>query len=190
MSLWKFSKNTFLIKTYAVGAFLYRPNSIPLSHMNMKMRSTQCVFLLILVLVEALYCQGCWHNEREALLALNAQFPAPLFWEDGPDCCQWVGVKCNSTTRRVAKLDLSPPSNYYYDDPWHLNYTSFIVFEDLKSLSLASNGIAYCVENEGHAFNFIQVLYPAHYYFEAWKWIWHDMSLLTSLYLCTLQGWD
>ena len=121
------------------------------------MKSTQCGFLLTLVLLEALYCYGCWDNEREALLALNARFhtplPRPFSMLDGTNCCRWPRVECNSTTRRVAKLDLSRPDCMDLNE-LHLSYTEFLVFEDLKSLNLSFNNIAYCVENEGHPISY------------------------------------
>ncbi|MED6194439.1 hypothetical protein PIB30_028599 [Stylosanthes scabra] len=101
-----------------------------------------------------LYCEGCWNFEREALQAINAQFLMPLSWGNGTDCCQWERVYCNSTTRRVSKLDLSDVAYHY----WHPNYTDFLVFQDLKSLSLGSNDIAYCLQNEGMRLNNLEEL--------------------------------
>ena len=158
--------------------------------MKTKMKSTQCVFLLILALVGALYCQGCRNNEREALLSLGAQFDPPLPWVEGTDCCQWEGVECNSTTRRVAELDLSATerelSVAYRYKYWYLNYTDFLVFEDLKSLNLSFNNIAECVENEGQSisYKFYILIITLRHVIES------DMIclILTSLYLCTLQG--
>ncbi|XP_029130529.1 receptor like protein 21-like [Cajanus cajan] len=105
--------------------------------------------LFIFLLLEAMCSEGCWKEEREALWDLNSHFgfPLSLKWY-GTDCCQWEGVECNSSTRRVAKLNL-------YEDTWknvnrYLNYTDFIVFKDLKSLNLSHNGIIGCAgNNEG-----------------------------------------
>uniref|UniRef100_A0A0R0FDN9 Leucine-rich repeat-containing N-terminal plant-type domain-containing protein n=1 Tax=Glycine max TaxID=3847 RepID=A0A0R0FDN9_SOYBN len=117
--------------------------------MNRKMKSTVGVCLLFLVLLEAMCCEGCWKEERDALLVLNSRFDFPLSW-DGPDCCQWEGVECNSTTGRVAGLDLQlrwsfPPSN---GNKLYINYSDFVVFKDLKKLDLSLNGISGCVGNE------------------------------------------
>ncbi|QHO07763.1 hypothetical protein HN51_066454 [Arachis hypogaea] len=130
------------------------PNSILIQHMKAKMRSSVSGFAMALILMGVMYCEGCWNIEREALLALNAQFHMPLSWVDGTDCCQWERVDCNSTTRRVTKLDLSVVAFKY----WHPNYTHFLVFEDLKSLKLGSNGITYCLQNEGMRLNNLEVL--------------------------------
>nr|KYP40853.1 LRR receptor-like serine/threonine-protein kinase FLS2 [Cajanus cajan] len=106
------------------------------------------VCLLIFVLLQVVCCEGCWKEERKALLALNYRFGLPLSWHwDGPDCCQWEGVECNSSTGRVTKLNL-------YQDLRNnvnafLNYSDFIVFKDLKSLNLSSTGIIGCGDNEG-----------------------------------------
>jgi len=135
-----------LFKGDQIDCVTYRSNMI----MNRKMKSTVGVCLLFLVLLEAMCCEGCWKEERDALLVLNSRFDFPLSW-DGPDCCQWEGVECNSTTGRVAGLDLQlrwsfPPSN---GNKLYINYSDFVVFKDLKKLDLSLNGISGCVGNEG-----------------------------------------
>ncbi|XP_019433663.1 PREDICTED: receptor-like protein 2 isoform X2 [Lupinus angustifolius] len=119
---------------------------------KMKMKSTTtttiCVFLLILVLLEMNCCEGCLKNEREALLALNAQFDNPLTWEDNTDCCHWKRVQCSNTTKQVVELDLSYVMDYNLLRNWYINFSDFLAFEDLKSLNLSGNSIAYFVEYE------------------------------------------
>ncbi|RDX90107.1 hypothetical protein CR513_28061, partial [Mucuna pruriens] len=124
-----------------------------LPNMKMKMKNVS-VILLIFVLLEVMFCEGCWKEEREALLGLNLRFRLPLSWQwDGTDCCQWEGVECNSSTGRVAKLNLNQLwSSHVYDTQldWHINYSDFIVFKDLKSLNLSYHyGIISCEDNEG-----------------------------------------
>ncbi|KAH1155203.1 hypothetical protein GYH30_050504 [Glycine max] len=130
--------------------------------MNRKMKSTVGVCLLFLVLLEAMCCEGCWKEERDALLVLNSRFDFPLSW-DGPDCCQWEGVECNSTTGRVAGLDLRwrwsfPPSN---GTKLYINYSDFVVFKDLKKLDLSWNAISGCVGNEARleSLEFLDISY-------------------------------
>ncbi|GLU08482.1 hypothetical protein SLE2022_253930 [Rubroshorea leprosula] len=131
--------------------------------------------LLTLLLLEGLWCQGCWDHERTALLQLKAVFNNPWspkkWWvkgEENSDCCQWEGVKCNSSTGRVITLNLnsarfqesnSDMSLPRYGNPtfdpmelenlMYLNASLFLPFEELRSLYLARNGIAGCTENEG-----------------------------------------
>ena len=115
--------------------------------MNRKMKSSVVgVCWLILVLLEAMCCEGCWKEERDALLVLHSRFDFPLSNWDGPDCCQWEGVECNSTTGRVAQLDLL---SLWWLRPFNINYSDFVVFKDLKNLYLPSTSISGCVGNEG-----------------------------------------
>ncbi|XP_027352901.1 receptor like protein 21-like [Abrus precatorius] len=110
------------------------------------------VFLLISVLFEAMCCEGCWNLEREALLGINFRFNFPFSWHwNSTDCCQWEGVECNATTKRVAKLNLYDlwMSDEDSQHNWYLNYSDFIVFKDLKSLNLSSNSILGCAESAG-----------------------------------------
>ncbi|XP_047177321.1 receptor-like protein 13 [Vigna umbellata] len=95
------------------------------------MKSLRVCFLIFLLL-EALWCEGCWREEREALLDLR-------FREQPGDCCEWEGVHCNPSTGRVAQLDLL----LIYDQQY-INYSDFSVFKDLKNLSLSSNTVG-CV---------------------------------------------
>ncbi|KAK7339814.1 hypothetical protein VNO77_20500 [Canavalia gladiata] len=122
----------------------------------MRMKITVGAFLVLLGL---LFCEGCWKNEREALLALNAQFATPLPWEDATDCCKWERVQCSTTTGRVTILDLSSAAWHNSDEKWYLNYSDFRAFQHLKSLNLAANNIAGFVANQGsHSFINLEVL--------------------------------
>ncbi|KAJ1427946.1 Leucine-rich repeat [Sesbania bispinosa] len=103
------------------------------------------MFLFILISFQEICCQGCWKQEREALLRLNAHLGKPLTWLDDIDCCQWERVKCNTTTGRVVELDLSSMMGIGY---CYFNYYDFLEFEHLKSLYLSFNHIAGCVENK------------------------------------------
>ncbi|XP_027930231.1 receptor-like protein 56 [Vigna unguiculata] len=115
-------------------------------------------FWLILVLLGVLCCEGCWKHEKEALANINSvYFDNNLPWVDTTDCCKWDRVECNSTTGRVVKLDLSYGSDYHHGY-WILNYSHFLVFEDLKNLNLSSNDIYSCVETEALGLNNLEVL--------------------------------
>ena len=128
-----------------IDCVTYRSNMI----MNRKMKSTVGVCLLFLVLLEAMCCEGCWKEERDALLVLHSRFDFPLSNWDGPDCCQWEGVECNSTTGRVAQLFWSLLWQNPKGHEVYLNYSDFVVFKDLKNLYLPSTSISGCVGNEG-----------------------------------------
>ncbi|XP_027927000.1 receptor-like protein 15 isoform X2 [Vigna unguiculata] len=108
----------------------------------MKMKNVG-VSLLIFVFVEVIWCEGCWKEEREALLGLNSlsEFALSWLWE-GTDCCEWGRVECNSSTGRVAKLNLQGLR--------YLSYANLVVFKDLKSLNLGGiYGILDCADSEG-----------------------------------------
>ncbi|XP_004514486.1 cuscuta receptor 1-like isoform X1 [Cicer arietinum] len=109
------------------------------------MKSLVNVFLLVFILLKVTCCEGCWKQEREALIALNSRLGNAFSSLDNTDCCQWEGVECNTTTRRVTAFKLQ--SNI---GPWHLNYSDLIIFKDLKSLYLSSSQISNCsTTNQG-----------------------------------------
>ncbi|GLU07312.1 hypothetical protein SLE2022_242750 [Rubroshorea leprosula] len=134
------------------------------------MESKWLIYVLFtLFLLEGLGCQGCWDQERTALLQLKSFFTKPAQlknWERGEqnlDCCQWEGIECNSTSGRVITLNLSyslfeeeldrylypPDGSMELRNVMYLNASLFLPFVELKSLHLARNGIAGCMENEG-----------------------------------------
>jgi len=118
-----------------------------------KMKSLVGVFFMVFVfLLEVMCCEGCWKQERESLISLNSQLGNLLSWLDNPntDCCQWYGVECNTTTGRVAKLKLRS----HTDEPWHLNYSSFLIFEDLKTLDMSSIRISNCIRTDQGYFSY------------------------------------
>ncbi|XP_047156229.1 receptor-like protein 14, partial [Vigna umbellata] len=99
-----------------------------------------------------IWCEVCWKEEREALWDLNARFGFSLSWQwDDTYCSEWEGVECNSSTGRVAKLDLQCLwSVMFIPSDWHLSYADLVVFKDLKSLNLSrSYGIFDCANREG-----------------------------------------
>ncbi|WVZ08815.1 hypothetical protein V8G54_022161 [Vigna mungo] len=113
-------------------------------------------FWWILVLLGVLCCEGCWKHEKEALVNINSvYFEKNLPWADTTDCCKWDRVECNSTTGRVLKLDLTWDA---YHGFWTLNYSHFLVFEDMRILKLSGNGISSCVETQALGLNNLEVL--------------------------------
>jgi len=120
-------------------------------------KSSVLAFSLILVLVGVLCCEGCWKHEKEALININSvYFHNKLPWVHTTDCCKWDRVECNSTSGRVVKLDLSNGIDYDLGY-WLLNYSHFLVFEDMKNLNLSRNDISSCVETEGSIFFFYRM---------------------------------
>ena len=121
------------------------------------------LFFLFFLLLEAFCCEGCLKEEKQALSGLHSRLGNSLYWDEDTDCCEWEGVQCNSSTGRVAGLDIfmsdSIPQQY-------INYSDFSVFIDLKNLSLLNGNIVGCVGDEGmnHS-NFIISLYLLHIIF-------------------------
>ncbi|KAH1047212.1 hypothetical protein J1N35_037996 [Gossypium stocksii] len=66
--------------------------------------------------------------------------------EKGSDCCEWEGVECNITTRRLTQLSLRYGWLRYLE---FFNASLFLPFEELRSLDLSYNDLVGVVENEG-----------------------------------------
>ena len=123
------------------------------------------MFVMLLIILEGGWSEGCLDHERFALLRLKHFFTNPnnyLYdWVDDEgaiDCCQWIGVVCSNTTGQVTELDLSEK---YSGEDWYLNASLFTPFQQLESLDLSSNNIAGCVENGGASCNLINLLSPS-----------------------------
>jgi len=111
--------------------------------MKMKMKSVTLFFLFFLLL-EPLCCEGCLKEEKQPLSALFSRFGNPFYWDT--DCCEWEGVECNSSTGRVAGLDILMSDSIQQQ---YINYSDFSVFIDLNSLSFLDGNIVGCVGGEG-----------------------------------------
>ncbi|CAA3011579.1 Hypothetical predicted protein [Olea europaea subsp. europaea] len=71
--------------------------------------------MMLLSLLNGWYCLGCWKEEKVALLHLKANInfpdeellPSWVVNETTIGYCQWTGVECSNTTKRVIQLDLN-----------------------------------------------------------------------------------
>ncbi|KAK3218871.1 hypothetical protein Dsin_012841 [Dipteronia sinensis] len=108
--------------------------------------------ILLFVSLHGFWSEGCWEQERLALLQLKNFFNEPDSsfhnWVGISDCCQWEGVVCKNTTGRVIELDLIY-ARISALGKWYLNASLFSPFEELEELRLIDNSIAGFVQNEG-----------------------------------------
>ncbi|CAA2981176.1 LRR receptor-like serine threonine- kinase GSO1 [Olea europaea subsp. europaea] len=112
--------------------------------------------MMVLSLLNEWCCLGCWEEERIALLHLkvNMNFPdgrSLPSWvvnEIEADCCQWQGVECSNTTKRVIHLNLDAVRDRKLGD-WYFNASLFLPFQKLRHLSLQWNQLVGWIENEG-----------------------------------------
>ncbi|XP_044471354.1 receptor-like protein 9b [Mangifera indica] len=114
-------------------------------------------FLVLLVMKLVCLVEGCWDEERTALLQLKPFFNYynsdykyhKLYnWVENSNCCKWEAVECN-ITGRVTKLTLSGESYSDLEEPRYLNASLFSLFQQLQILYLDNNNINGCIENEG-----------------------------------------
>lgn len=121
--------------------------------------------LIVLLFHGKWLCDGCWDDERIALLKLKAYFNssdsvALDSWGKIPNCCYWECVECSPVTGRVTSLHLRMDWSWTSAD-WYLNASLFVPFKELKRLSLVDFNIAGCVENEGsslaYSFNYLVI---------------------------------
>jgi len=97
-------------------------------------------------------CYGCLDEERIGLLEIqsliNPDGVSLRDWVDGSNCCEWDGIECDNTTRRVIQLSLSGARDLSLGD-WVLNASLFQPFKELQVLDLGGTGLVGCLENEG-----------------------------------------
>ncbi|XP_034899859.2 uncharacterized protein [Populus alba] len=112
------------------------------------------MLLALLTLVGEWYgrCYGCLEEERVGLLEIQSLInPDHIYlraWVDGSNCCEWYGIECDNTTRRVIQLSLFGATDFRLGD-WVLNASLFQPFKELQSLTLRETGLVGCLENEG-----------------------------------------
>jgi len=63
-------------------------------------------------------------------------------------CCEWSGIECDNTTRRVIQVSLFDERDKSLGD-WVLNASLFLPFKELQSLDLGRASLVGCLENEG-----------------------------------------
>ena len=96
-------------------------------------------------------CYGCLEEERIGLLeikALDGFYLRDPWVDTNSNCCEWYGIECDNTTRRVIQLSLFARRDFRLGD-WVLNASLFQPFKELQSLDLGDNGLVGCLENEG-----------------------------------------
>ncbi|CAK8541833.1 unnamed protein product [Lathyrus sativus] len=143
------------------------------------MKKLVCAFLLVLVLQVLMCCEGCWKQEREALISLNSHVENAIYpWvHNKTDCCEWKGVECNTTTGRVTKLTL----HEYPFVRCQLNYSDFIIFKDLKTLDLSDINISNCTRTDQEGLKYLEVLDLGHNAFHNAKSFLSCLDGLSSL---------
>ncbi|PPD67331.1 hypothetical protein GOBAR_DD35793 [Gossypium barbadense] len=118
------------------------------------------VMSALLLLEGCRWCttNACLEQERIALLHLkpffNNHYNDLSSWDEvkNLDCCEWKGVECNTTTKRLIGLSLHSEGWFLGEKlkDRYLSASLFLPFVELKSLDLSGNAIAGSVENEGH----------------------------------------
>jgi hypothetical protein len=99
-------------------------------------------------------CYGCLEEERIGLLEIQSLidpygFSLTDHWVDtNSNCCEWDGIECDNTTRRVIQLSLFGARDLSLGD-WVLNASLFLPFKELQSLELRWTRLVGCLENEG-----------------------------------------
>ncbi|XP_023639378.1 probable LRR receptor-like serine/threonine-protein kinase At4g36180 isoform X1 [Capsella rubella] len=110
---------------------------------------SQYLICVILLLGQLHGCKSCIGKEREALLELKnylmsrsresgLDYVLPTWTNDTKsDCCQWEGIRCNRTIRRVIGLSVG---NMYFKESSPLNLSLLHPFEEVRSLNLSTDG--------------------------------------------------
>nr|XP_034929573.1 receptor-like protein 9a [Populus alba] len=98
-------------------------------------------------------CYGCLEEERIGLLEIQSLIHPYGFYlrdwvDDNSNCCEWYGIECDNTTRRVIQLSLPYARDFRLGD-WVLNASLFLPLKELQSLDLVYTGLVGCMENEG-----------------------------------------
>ncbi|WCJ42109.1 receptor like protein 1 [Euphorbia peplus] len=129
------------------------------------MKKLGVIMILIVVLTKELgnnyYCEGCFEDERLALLELKPFFKycnkdgstvarATCPWGIGYNCCEWEGVNCSSSSGRVTHLDLEGYAiTTWFSRELYLNVSLFLPFHELQTLNLQSNVIVGSIHSQG-----------------------------------------
>ncbi|WCJ42117.1 receptor like protein 1 [Euphorbia peplus] len=118
----------------------------------MELCRLRVIVMILLLIMET--CNGCFEDERAALLQLKFSFRSYgvmnelsglYLWGMSTNCCRWSGVECSSSTGRLTGLLLI--ANYWGEE-WKMNATLFLPFQQLTTLSLQFFSIARSVHNQ------------------------------------------
>ncbi|CAA2989928.1 Hypothetical predicted protein, partial [Olea europaea subsp. europaea] len=113
--------------------------------MGIKLQVT--LAMIVLSLLNGWYCLGYWEEERVTLLHLKANMNFPNRVDEiRIDCCQWQGVECSNTTKRVIHLSLDSVRDWKLGD-WYFNASLFLPFQELRNLSLSKNPLVGLIDN-------------------------------------------
>ena len=92
------------------------------------------MLLALLTLVGDWYgrCYGCLEEERIGLLEIKALTnPNSIYMRDwveySSNCCEWYGIECDKTQRRVIRLSLRVARDQSLGD-WVLNASLLLPF--------------------------------------------------------------
>ncbi|XP_011009765.1 PREDICTED: LRR receptor-like serine/threonine-protein kinase GSO1 isoform X4 [Populus euphratica] len=97
-------------------------------------------------------CYGCMEEESIGLLEIQSLIDPHGFslgdWVGSSNCCEWYGIQCDNTTRRVIQVSLFGTRDESLGH-WVLNASLFLPFKELQSLELGRASLVGCLENEG-----------------------------------------
>ncbi|KAF8029533.1 hypothetical protein BT93_E2062 [Corymbia citriodora subsp. variegata] len=97
-----------------------------------------CLWTWMLLVSMGCGSLGCWEEERNALLKIEAAFTPLTSWHDGDsDCCGWEGVNCDNTTSRVTELRAPPIWAAVESPPRVIDASFFLPLEELQVLDLS-----------------------------------------------------
>ncbi|KAI5593546.1 hypothetical protein BDE02_03G021100 [Populus trichocarpa] len=123
--------------------------------MMMKRMGAWIMLLALLTLVGEWSgrCYGCLEEERIGLLEIQSLIdPDGVSWRDwrlaNGNCCEWDGIECDNTTRRVIQLSFFAARDFRLGE-WVLNASLFLPFKELQSLEFEDTELVGCLENEG-----------------------------------------
>ena len=110
-------------------------------------------FLMIIWCCYFYSSHGCLEEERTHLLQIKDSINYPHgysldeYWV-GKNCCNWVGIQCNSSSSRVISIDLSSIRDERLG-LWYPNASLFAAFKELENLDLWRNHIGGWVAPQG-----------------------------------------
>ncbi|TYG51669.1 hypothetical protein ES288_D10G278100v1 [Gossypium darwinii] len=120
------------------------------------MMDLKLLWILLTTSLVFVQIQGCWQQERVALLQLHSVFDvSDWIAEKGSNCCHWKNIECHNTSGRVKGLFLSFKSSW---DWGRLDVSLFPPFKELRSLDLSGNRIKDFIDNKVKSLPNLKVL--------------------------------